>query len=74
MGLTQVLFDEDYSPLLKEFIPRINQDVLKKVEESKEFKKYGIPINFIKIDMVTFNPKARTLFYLLSLKEKSDEE
>lgn len=69
VGLTQMLFDDDYPQLLEKYITRINQDVMKSVEDSKGFKKYGIPINFVKIDKVTFNPKARTLYYLLSLKE-----
>ena len=42
--------------------------VLKKVQESRRFRKYGIPINFLKFSRVTLKRNS-VLEFVLELRE-----
>lgn len=46
----------------------IDEMAVKKIENSYTFKKYGIPINFLKISRKTFVNKRRVLQYVFELK------
>lgn len=46
----------------------IDEMAVKKIENSQSFKKYGIPINFLKISRKTFKNQRRVLQYVFELK------
>ena len=46
----------------------IDEMAVKKIENSQSFKKYGIPINFLKISRKTFINQRRVLQYVFELK------
>ncbi len=69
VGLSQLVADEDIPVYVGQYSKRLNKEIISMIAESPEFAKYGIPINFLKIERVTLNKKARTLYYLISLKD-----
>lgn len=46
----------------------INRRVIEKIKSDKKFKKYGLPISFLKIGRITLE-NARTLEYVFEIKE-----
>ena len=51
-------------------IKEINKIVLDKIEKSKSFKKYGVPVNYLKISKVTLRNDLNSLHYVIELKIK----
>lgn len=71
VSLTMLVFDQDIVPLVNLYKDKITQDVLELIENDENFKQYGIPINFIKLERVSLNKESRELHYLFVLKEVS---
>ena len=69
VGLTMLVFDQDIVPLVKLYKDKITQDVLDSIKNDENFKQYGIPINFIKLERISLNKESRELHYLFVLKE-----
>ncbi len=69
VSFTMLVFDQDIKPMVSCYKDRITLDVLESNRNNKEFKKYGIPINFLRIDRVSLNETSRELHYLFVLKE-----
>ena len=55
---------------IKMNIKEINKTVLDKIEKSRSFKKYGIPVNYLKISKVTLRKDLNSLHYVIELKIK----
>lgn len=47
----------------------ITNMVIQKIQNSTYFKKYGIPINFLKISKIIFSEKRNLIHYIFELKE-----
>ena len=54
VGLPRYQFDswEALKDEIKKYQFEIYQRVIKKLEQDRQFKKYGVPINFLKLDNV----------------------
>lgn len=50
--------------------PEINNMVVKKLQSNKQFQKYNIPINYLKISKITLMNQRRTIQYVFELKNK----
>ncbi len=50
--------------------PEINDMVVKKLQSNKQFQKYNIPINYLKISKITLMNQRRTIQYVFELKNK----
>lgn len=44
--------------------------VFKSIEKDRRFKKYGVPINFLRLSKVTVRRDLNSLHYVFELKEK----
>lgn len=64
-----VLYDfEGKMKYIRKNYEEICNIVLKKIEESKVFKSYGIPINFLKLGNVTFIKSMNIIQFLFEIK------
>ena len=68
VGLSMLAMESEVIPLLKKYRSRIDKEVIESIQTNKNFKECGVPVNYIKIDKISFNRKTRTLRYLLSCK------
>ena len=68
VGLSQIISDDEIKEKLKKYGEHISGMVIDTIENDSGFTKYNIPINYLKIDNIIFDKKARVLHYWLSLK------
>ena len=47
----------------------IKKMVLERIETDKKFKKYGLPINFLKLSRAIFSPRKSSIQFLFELKD-----
>ena len=59
---------KDRDEYLKEHINEIRQKVVEKLKNSGKFKKYGIPINFLRVCRTTLKKKSNVLQFVFELK------
>lgn len=62
-------WETDRKQYIKENMPEIKKRVVTKIEESKQFKRYGIPINFLKLTSITLT-RDDVLHFIFELKIK----
>lgn len=61
-------WEQDKKQYIRENMKEINRRVIEKIKSDKKFKKYGLPISFLKIGRITLE-NARTLEYVFEIKE-----
>lgn len=59
---------KDRDEYLKEHINEIRQKVVEKLKNSGKFKKYGIPINFLRVCRTTLKKRSNVLQFVFELK------
>lgn len=62
-------WDSDRKQYIKENMPEIKKRVIAKIEASKQFKRYDIPINFLKLTSITLT-RDDILHFIFELKIK----
>ena len=62
-------WETDKKTYIQEHIKEINQKVLTKIESSKSFKKYGIPINYLKASQIVLVDRIDQIHYVFELKK-----
>lgn len=62
-------WETDRKQYIKENMPKIKERVAAKIEGSKNFQRYGIPINFLKITSITLT-RDDVLHFIFELKIK----
>lgn len=62
------LWDTDKKEYIKANIQEIKKRVLEKIENSNRFKRYGVPINFLKLTSITLT-RDDVLHFIFELKE-----
>lgn len=63
---------QDRDAYLKEHIQEIRKKVIEKLENSRTFKKYGIPVNFLKVGRTTLKRKSNVLEFVFELKVQDE--
>lgn len=64
-------WEEDRRTYIQKYKKQICEMVLRKVQEDRTFKKFGVPVNFLKITSITLR-KNSVLEFVLELKELKD--
>ncbi len=64
-------WEEDRRTYIQKHKKQICEMVLRKVQEDRTFKKFGVPVNFLKITSITLR-KNSVLEFVLELKELKD--
>lgn len=62
-------WESDRKQYIKENMPEIKKRVIARIEESKHFQRYGIPINFLKLTSITLT-RDDVLHFIFELKIK----
>lgn len=62
-------WETDRKQYIKENMPKIKERVVAKIEGSKNFQRYGIPINFLKLTSITLT-RDDVLHFIFELKIK----
>lgn len=63
-------WDSDKIEFIKRNLQGITKMVFKSIEKDRRFKKYGVPINFLRLSKVTVRKDLNSLHYVFELKEK----
>lgn len=61
-------WETDKRKYIKENMPEIKRRVVEKIESSNQFKRYGVPINFLKVTSITLT-RDDVLHFIFELKE-----
>lgn len=61
-------WESDKKQYIKTNMPEIKKRVLEKIESSKKFQKYGVPINFLRVTSITLT-RDDVLHFIFELKK-----
>lgn len=62
-------WEQDRMQYIKENKDKIIDMVISKLEKDRSFKRYGIPINFLKLSKITLRPKCNYIQFVFELKK-----
>lgn len=64
-------WEQDRKKYIENHIEDLNKMILNKLEKNRNFQKFDIPINFLKVSKITFSAKNNFLEYIFEIKEIS---